>query len=502
MTQAGEERKQKAVRTVKPISLLTESQLDLVHETSCCILEEVGVRVAHKRAVKTVTAAGCKREEDRILIPRKLVEAALAETAKTIHFAAPNSEKSFTVDAEKPVPRFGTGGQALYVLREGDSGFVRKAADGADLKEILSICDQIDEVDFITRPVEPAVDEESIDEEKSRIFAETVTKPMNLANLVKPEKLERIIEIVGNREYLSFIVCLAVSPLSVDDRAAEKFFTLVEHDIPVAISSCPQGGTTAPLSELGELAQLNAEILSGFVLANLIRPGAKVLYRGIPITSNLLKDGSPRWCTPDSIRRIAQAAELCRRYKIPCCGTAGVADESEPSAETVAQKTLSWVIEAAAGAQYINSAFGMLEQVMTVSPEQYVIDAMVLGKLRKKLETLGPETVRETAASGVMEALTLFGISITDEITREIASRIDFIFETRDDYAPEAAEKEIQAIRDTCVSGKGGNVFMKGARKGLRRGALYSGTSIKGILNLQTVRAELKKLRGTIQQGG
>ena len=194
-----------------------------------------------------------------------------------------------------------------------------------------------------------------------------------------------MVNIAGGREPLSFIACLVVSPLSIDDGAADKLMTIVEHDIPISISSCAQGGTTAPLSELGELAQLNAEVLAGFVLANAVKPGAKVLYRGIPITSDLMKDGSPRWCQPDSIRRLALAAQMCRSYGIPCCGTAAVSDEKEPCAQGIAEKTLSWIFEGAAGAHYINSALGMLEQVLTVSPEQYVIDDIILGQIKEAL---------------------------------------------------------------------------------------------------------------------
>ena len=118
---------------------------------------------------------------------------------------------------------------------------------------------------------------------------------MNLANLVKVERLDEVLEIVGNPSYVSFIISLVSSPLVMDSAAGEKFMTLVEK-IFLSPSLAALRGKHGPFSEVGELLQLHAELLFGFVLANIIRPGARVLYRGIPITANLYTDGSPRWC--------------------------------------------------------------------------------------------------------------------------------------------------------------------------------------------------------------
>ncbi len=478
--------------SVRPFSLLTKEEKDLIHETSMRILSEVGVKVKNKRTIEYLTQAGCEVKEDRVLVPGGTVRKTLDLTAKTVHFPALDEGFSFTVESSASAINYGTGGQALYVLSRKDGKFVRKSADGEDLRNILRLCERLPNVDFVTRPVEPQVDAEVMDVEKMKIFAENTTKPINLANLVKPEKLDDIIDIVGNKDLLSFIVCLVVSPLSIDYGAADKLEAIAGHDMTVCISSCPQGGATAPLSELGELAQVNAEVLTGFVLANAVHPGAKVFYRGIPITSDLLHDGSPRWCRPDSIRRVALAAEMCRYYGIPCCGTAAVSDEKEPTAQGIAEKTLSWIFEGATGAHYINSALGMLEQVMTVSPEQYVIDDIILGQIKENLSDIPPEELPRFAASSAEKSLSTFGISVNDSIRQEIVRRIDFIYEKKDDYTRENADKQFEAIQSACTSRMGSNVFMKGARRPLRRGVLYQGSRIEGDLDFTEVDRILK----------
>lgn len=164
--------------------------------------------------------------------------------------------------------KFGPGGQVLYIVHPAAGGWGRRPAGTDDLKQILVLCNQLKNVDFITRPVECDVPEDRMDMEKARIFRQYCSKPMNLANLIKVEHLDRVLEIIGNPAHVSFIISLISSPLVLDNSAGDKFIALVEKNLPVSISCCPQGGSTAPFSEVGELLQLHAELLFGFVLGN------------------------------------------------------------------------------------------------------------------------------------------------------------------------------------------------------------------------------------------
>mgnify|MGYP006296043201 CR=1 FL=1 len=321
------------------------------------------------------------------------------------------------------------------------------------------------------------------------------SKHMNLANLVKLDNLDRIIETVKDPTLISFIASLAVSPLNIVSPTVEKFTAMIERDIPVSISSCPQAGATAPLSEIGELLQVNAEVLSAVVLANLIRPGANVLYRGIPISSDLFTDGSPRWCQPESIRRVAMAADMAYFYQIPCCGTAAVSDQKQPNIQALAEKTLSWIFEAASGAQFINSAAGMLEQVLTVSPEQYIIDDWAIGLVKKRLES--PDYyIKELAQTGVRDVLALFGVDMTEAMETDINDRIEFITTEKEEYSKESVDKQVEMITKAVNSPSSSTKFMKAARSGLRKGWLYKADPIPGELDLTEVVKTRKQILG------
>ncbi|MGM0432560.1 MAG: trimethylamine methyltransferase family protein [Spirochaetota bacterium] len=471
---------------------LSPEELQRLHQGTCDLLSQTGVKVTHEQIADILVQHGAQREDDRILIPQNMLEQALETTAKNIAFEAPDPKYSFSVDASENEVRFGTGGQALYMVSKTGDTWERRNAGGEDLERILSLCDTLDSVDFVTRPVECDVPEDHMDVEKAKLFKKHCSKPMNLANLVKPARLGDIVDIIGNRSYLSFIVCLVASPLTMDTSAGDRLLALLEKDFPIALSSCPQGGSTAPFSEVGELLQLNAELLFGFVLANAVRPGAKILYRGIPITSDLYSDGSPRWCQPDSIRRVALAAQLSRFYNVPCCGTAGVSDEAYPSAQGITEKVLSWTYEAASGAHYINSAVGMLHQVMSVSLYQYVIDDIGLKQVKKALSEHAEQPISETAVRTALKVLDDFGIATDTSIEQELFARTQHIEKRMESYSEESIEKNLRAIKKAVSGTSGSNVFMKGARKGLREGYLYSGKHIDTHFDVSEIEKRLQ----------
>lgn len=485
------------ISDMQQIKMLSSAEMQLIHEGTCRLLSEIGVKVPHKGIAEKLISHGAQRKGERIVIPRNMVENTLAKTARTIQFDAPDPAYGFTVDAAENQVKFGTGGQALYVVHRTDSGWEKKSAGSDDLKKILALSNQLEQVDFITRPVECDVPEDQMDVEKAKIFRDYCTKPMNLANLIKVDQLDEVLEIIGNPAHVSFIISLVSSPLSMDSSAGDKFIALVERDLPVSISSCTQGGSTAPFSEVGELLQLNAELLFGYVLANIIRPGARVLYRGIPITANLYTDGSPRWCQPECIRRVAIAAQLCRFYNLPCCGTAGVSDEAEPSAQGISEKVLSWTYTMASGAQYINSALGMLEQVMSVSYYQYVIDDIVLGIVKDKFKEHKTQKVSDIAIDAAFEALKFFGVAVDEKMEAEMTARIGHIEKPLEPYNEDNISEQLANI-EKAVNKSSSTVYMMTARKGLRAGYIYRGDRIDAPLDLSSVAERLESITGKV----
>jgi trimethylamine--corrinoid protein Co-methyltransferase len=166
----------------------------------------------------------------------------------------------------------------------------------------------------------------------------------------------------------------------VDDTAA-KVFAIVEAGMPLVISSSPQGGSSAHIQEAGMVAQINAEILAGIALTQMIRPGAPVLYGSVPVRARL-DDLHDLYGCPEFNQYNIDCVQLARYYNIPCYSTAGVGDAKVPGMQALYEKLLTHLYMAMSGAQYIHYAFGLLDRTNTFCPVQAVLDNEQIGHIK------------------------------------------------------------------------------------------------------------------------
>ena len=267
----------------KQIKMLSNAEMELIHLGACRLLSRVGVKVTHEVIAEKLISQGALRKGERITIPANMVENALAKTAKTIQFDAPDPAYSFTLNAVENRVKFGPGGQALYIVHPAAGGWGRRPAGTDDLKQILVLCNRLKNVDFITRPVECDVPEDRMDLEKARIFRQYCSKPMNLANLIKVEHLDRVLEMIGDPAHVSFIISLISSPLVLDSAAGDKFIALVEN-LPVSISCCPQAEAPRPFRKW-ESCCSSMQNCSLDLFWAMSSDRGQVTVPGIPVTS-------------------------------------------------------------------------------------------------------------------------------------------------------------------------------------------------------------------------
>ena len=77
----------------------------------------------------------------------------------------------------------------------------------------------------------------------------------------------------------------------------------------VVLTPFTLAGAMAPVTVAGAVAQQNAEALLGIALAQLVRPGAPVIYGGF--TSNVdMKSGAPAFGTPEYMRAVLVGGQL------------------------------------------------------------------------------------------------------------------------------------------------------------------------------------------------
>jgi trimethylamine--corrinoid protein Co-methyltransferase len=179
----------------------------------------------------------------------------------------------------------------------------------------------------------------------------------------------------------------------VDDTAS-KLIAISKRKAPVVISSSPMGGATAPFDEYGMVAQINAELLAGIALNQLVSPGAPVLYGSVPVRTRL-DNLNDMYGAPDFNHYHHDAAQLARYYGIPCYSTAGVGDADQPGIQATAEKMLTLSYMPWTGAQYIHYAFGLLDRTNIFCQEQAIIDDAHIGIIKHNLKSTTVQTDRK-----------------------------------------------------------------------------------------------------------
>jgi trimethylamine--corrinoid protein Co-methyltransferase len=400
---------------VKPYERLDQGQIRWLNEASLSMLADPGIWCYNERAAKLFKAHGAKMWEEesgspcwRVSLPAGLIREAVSRAPSRFMLGARKTENRLLLDADVPRVYFGSGSEANIWLEAEMEEFV-SVRDGKDtvlvprfkemrgttalLSRAARLCDKLEHLDFFIRPLniqDPEITAENHDVNKFFASLNNTTKHVQ-AGLTTLESLGSVVRmaelIAGGAEALrenpiiSFITCVFKSPLQVVDDTAEKVFAIAEQGLPLVISSSPQGGSSAPIQEAGMVAQINAEILAGITLVQLIKEGAPVLYGSVPVRARL-DDLHDLYGCPEFNQYNMDCVQLARFNKIPCYSTAGVGDAKVPGMQATFEKLFTHLYMAMSGAQYIHYALGLLDRTNSFCPLQAVLDNEQIGKIK------------------------------------------------------------------------------------------------------------------------
>jgi trimethylamine--corrinoid protein Co-methyltransferase len=413
---------------------LNRDQMERIHDASMEILRHPGIICYNRDAADIFSSHGAKVTADpaarcwQVSIPEALVLSVLNTTPKVVRLGARREENSLILDGGEPRVYFSSGSETNVWLDMRVETFVNKADHSielelatfhqrrgmlADLCAATRLGEHLDNLDGFIRPVN--IQDEDITEENkdvNKFFAclNNMTKHV-MAGLTSLDKLDEVIRmaeiITGGEEELrrnpiiSFITCVFKSPLQMVDDTTQKCIEVVRRGMPLVISASPQGGSTAPIKEDGMVAQINAEILCGIALSQLINPGTPVIYGSVPTRAGL-DDLADSYGVPEFNHYNVDCVQMARFYGLPCYSTAGVADVKVPGIQATVEKLFSHIVIALSGAQYIHYAFGLLDKTATFCPVQAVLDDAHIGMVKSLLRA---PKVDETEVAASLEQI-------------------------------------------------------------------------------------------------
>jgi trimethylamine--corrinoid protein Co-methyltransferase len=152
---------------------------------------------------------------------------------------------------------------------------------------------------------------------------------------------------------------------------------------PVVATPFTLAGAMTPATLAGALAQQNAEALFMIALAQIVRPGAPMVYGGF--TSNVdMRTGSPAFGTPEFVKGAIATGQLARRYALPH-RSSNVTGSAVVDAQAAYESGMSIWGSIMGGVSLLYQGAGWLEGGLTASFEKLILDAEMLQQMAEVL---------------------------------------------------------------------------------------------------------------------
>ena len=395
---------------------LLPEQVETVHEASLKILEQTGITYEQglEGTVQMLADRGANVDTERknITFPRKMILEQVAKAPEKVILCGQDPKNDLNLTEDRV--HLGTGGAAIKIL-DPDTGEVR-GTTLKDLYDVSRLVDKLDNIHFLVRPCIPTdIDEKDYD--INMFYTCLSASSKHVMSGVNDEKgLHNVIEMASmiaggedklkERPFISVITSFAISPLKLCTQSTLIMQEANRNRIPVALSSAPMAGSTSPLTMAGTLAQLHAEQLAGITICQLTNPGAPLLYGGIPGMANLNTMGYLGGAVECGMMNAA-IHQLAHHIKVPNYNSSGLSDSKVPDAQAGYEKAFTALLASMGGSNYIHHSAGMLESMLTIAHEQYVIDDEIIGNCCKVLkgidcdaEHLALEVIDSVGAGG------------------------------------------------------------------------------------------------------
>ena len=195
------------------------------------------------------------------------------------------------------------------------------------------------------------------------------------------------------------------SPLRLDGPMGDGLIDMALYGQPVVATPFTLAGAMSPVSLAGAIAQQNAEALFLVALAQIVRPGAPMVYGAF--TSNVdMRTGAPAFGTPEYVKGAIASGQMARRYGLPWRSSNATASNVVDAQAAYESEMAVWGA-VMGGVNLLYQGAGWLEGGLTASYEKLIIDAEILQMMSEVLQplevdeaTLGFDAIADVGPGG------------------------------------------------------------------------------------------------------
>jgi trimethylamine--corrinoid protein Co-methyltransferase len=352
------------------------------------LLAEIGIEVRGPRLRQRLLDHGLKTADTvgdgpRMLFPPEFVDAALASAPRTITLydrsGAPHAR--LTGDNVHFVP--GSSGLKVLDHRTGET----RLANSRDFVEYVRLADGLKNIAYLatafsTNDLEPQVSDawrlylcltNSLKPVVSGAFTEHgVPRMAEMMQVFRRDKTDLI------ARPLSIFTVTATGYFRYSEDSCQNLMDCVEWGIPIEVVPVTLMGLIAPVTLAGATVFHCADVLAGLTMAQIVKPGAPVLFGGAPAAFHMQTATSPM-AAVEALHLDAAYVAVAKSLGLPTQSYMALSEGKFLDAQAGAETFGSALLAALAGVNSVSGP-GMLDYVLTFSLEKLVFDDELCGQ--------------------------------------------------------------------------------------------------------------------------
>ena len=368
------------------LRVLSDDLIAQILDEAKRVLAETGMEIRGPGMRRRLLEAGLPANAagDRILFPRDVVERAIA-----------SAPASFTLYDRDGNPHADLGGDRVHFV-PGSSGLKWldhrtgevRLASSTDFVEYVRLADGLEHIAYLATAFSTNDDIEAQVSDAWRLhMVLTNSKRPVVSGAFTEHGVPRMAELMqlfrADRADLiarpmSIFTITATGNFRYSEDSCQNLIDCVEAGVPVEIVPVTLMGLVAPVTTVGATVFHAADVLAGITMAQVIRPGAPVLFGGAPATFHMKIASSPMSAI-EAFQLDAAYVEVGKALGLPTQSYMALSDAPILDAQAGAETFGSALIAALAGVNSVSGP-GMLDYLLVFSLAKLVFDDEMCGQ--------------------------------------------------------------------------------------------------------------------------
>ena len=408
-----------------PAKVLSDEDTKKIHDASLDILERTGTNILHDGILERLDDAGARvdRSSRTARFSASMVEDLIRKAPHTIALYSRGERE--TIEIGNGVTHSVSGFDATFIQDFVKNGRYpsgeRRPIKTEEVGNFAMIADRLEDIDIVGVQGIP----QDVPQDKAEVYAvkmllENTTKHIVIApdtgltaqTIFKMTKSVTRSDDIGSKPVLSCHISPS-APLRWTPAACDIIMHVLEEGVPFYILPAPIAGATSPVTLAGHLVLHNTQVLTGIVIAQVLRAGHPVVYCNAHTIFNM-RDGNPIIAAPETLLLRQAGAQMAVLYGIPSHSIGFDTDAHIVDQQCIWEKALSAMACVSSGIDVMVN-LGMYSTGLIVSYESLIIDHEIFSQLRRYQK--GIEVTDDHLAVDLINNIGTWGSYLEEEHT-------------------------------------------------------------------------------------